>query len=471
MIPASLRRLSVAAALLPAAVSLSSCQDPGGESPLPKDGAPLHVFLLIGDGMGRSSEIAASRYLTGEDGGLVWDGFPVKAWASTWDVTTYDYHAAAARTAAYDPATADPELGYDSARCGTEPWAPGTASDQITYLTVRATDSAAAATAMSTGEKTDAGNIAWERGDPRDGSLETIAERMRSERGAAIGIVSTVPFDHATPAAFVAHATGRGSYAEIAEEIITMTKPEVVVGGGHPDSLVTYFTAAALGDLRDSSDWMLVELAAGVDGGQALQAAAEAIPVGKGLFGLFGSRSDGAFEAQVPVGSMGSPSFTRGVEDPSLSEALVAAATVLARDPDGFFLMAEQGDIDWANHGNDASRMIGTVASLDEAVRAAMEFVDRPGDAVDWSNSLLVVTADHATGLPRLDAAGAAGVVGTVTYLTAGHGNELVRVAACGDRAAEVFGPLIGAGAGRTGTEIMDNTGIHQAIAGFAGLP
>jgi len=65
----------------------------------------------------------------------------------------------------------------------------------------------------------------------------------------------------------------------------------------------------------------------------------------------------------------------------------------------------EQGDIDWANHDNDFRHMIGTVCDLDAAVRAAVAFVDAPGDDIDWTNTILLVTADHATGGLRLNPA------------------------------------------------------------------
>jgi len=350
--------------------------------------------------MGRSSEIAASRYLYGEDEAMVWHSFPVRTWASTWDVNTYNAHAGTAAAMPWTQDSADPLLGYDPAIGGMEPWKPG-AVDAIYYYKGGATDSASAATAIATGMKTDSGNIAWVSGDLPDGELETIAELMRSRRGSAIGVVSTVPFNHATPASFVAHSTNRDSYATIADEIIAMTKPEVVIGGGHPDSTTTYVSHTNLEELRGSDYWNLVELTPGQDGGAKLLDAAATLPTGKGLFGLFGSLGDGAFEAPVPANTVEAPTFTRGTIDPSLATAVQAAATVLSRDKAGFFLMVELGDIDWANHRNDATRMIGTIASLDEAVQAAITFISREGDAFDWSNSLVIVTADHATGLPR----------------------------------------------------------------------
>ncbi|MBN2005822.1 MAG: alkaline phosphatase, partial [Anaerolineae bacterium] len=97
-----------------------------------------------------------------------------------------------------------------------------------------ATDSASAGTALSTGYKTDDGNIAWLPGDPVTGSLTTIAEWARSAHGFAIGAVSTVQFSHATPATFVSHNVNRNNYAVIAHEELYTTTPEVLIGGGHP---------------------------------------------------------------------------------------------------------------------------------------------------------------------------------------------------------------------------------------------
>lgn len=470
--------------ILCAAAALSACP---AETPEQSTTAS-HVFLFIGDGMGLSSELVAARWLSGRDDGLAWQEFPFQAWASTWDTSSYDAHADSAGRARFGAGPEDPRLGYDPGLGGGEPWTPAATQDPLAYYLGASTDSAAAATAMATGQKTEAGNIAWERGDPVDGRLEGIAELLRARRGMAIGVLSTVPFNHATPAAFLAHASGRSDTAAIAEEIIGVARPEVLIGGGHPAASSAYFSQLALGELRASEAWSLVELDSAGDGGSALLAAAEALPAGRGLFGLFGSRSDGAFEAALPAGAPDAPALARGSRDPSLAAALRAALVVLARDPEGFFLMAEQGDIDWANHGRDAPRMIGAVASLDEAVREAISFIDRPGDGVDWGNSLLIVTADHATGLPRYAAtdfmargeapiarAGSPGTWdwsgGSLSYATTGHGNELVTVAARGDRAAELLEPFVGAAAGYPGSRVMDNTGIFRAIAAFVGLP
>jgi Alkaline phosphatase len=427
--------------------------------------------------MGYSSEIVASRYLYGSDSGLAWRDFPLQAWASTWSVDVYDAHAAAAGAPSYDESSFDSSLGYDAARLGAAPWPASGTADDLAYLCAQATDSAAAATAIATGRKTLSGCIAWSR----EGlSLETLPETMRSCLGSRCGVVSSVPFDHATPAAFVAHCASRGSYAQIAMQMTSPPSPDLIVGGGHPSYCASYFSAAALDELKASGSWSIAERAFGVDGSSSLAAAATwALP----LFGLFGGE-DGAFATPLPVSAPGKPALQRGIEDPSLASAAVTAARKLAGAKGGFFLMVEQGDIDWANHQNDLVRMIGAVASLDESVRAIEAWVDESGDCVDWTNTLLIVTADHATGLPRFSDSSsmAKGELptrttssipqsyayssgATLSYSTGGHGNELVTVAARGDRALSCFWAAAHLEANR-----IDDCAIYAACRAFAGL-
>jgi alkaline phosphatase len=481
------------------------------------------VILFIGDGMSAGSEIAASRYLYGRDDGLAWHAFPARAYVATWDVNTYNSRARREREPLYSRSSFTPRLGYDAVEYGAGPevarrFPPGPS-----------TDSASAATALATGFKTDSGNIAWLPGDPEDGRLTTLPEELRARRGASIGVVSTVPFNHATPAAFVSHNTGRSAYYTglkgykglgIADEIILETRPDVVIGGGSPlvdnpgfDPKKGYISASLYRTLQTSAEYLLVERRAGQDGGRALAEGAErAAREGRKLFGLFGGPG-GNFDVPVADDAPGRPRVVPGSEEnPSLAEAAAAALAYLARDPDGFFLVVEQGDIDWANHDNDFRSMIGCVADLDAAVRAAVSFVDRPGDDVDWTNTALIVTADHATGglfqeagrplgrgdLPRQatrveetkaseprtgsdrgpDSNGAALKKpdyaspfvypdGEISYGTAGHTNELVNLAAIGAASRELLA--------RRGTwypgSILDNTQINAALREALGLP
>jgi len=499
-----------------------------------------HVILFIGDGMQLENEIAASRYLYGADRALAWHGFPGRFAVSTWDVTTYNRFAWQAKRPRYEHKSFFPEVGYDITRGGLRPYPDQlTGFDNAYFLTplppygspdnrgavIPGADSASAATAYATGHKTDGGNISWLPGDPPEGRLMTIAERVRAFRGAAIGVVSTVPFNHATPAAFVSHSPGRSNYYSgyrdstqpgLADEIIQVVKPEVVIGGGHPltsnptfDMKRGYISRSLYDELRSSTEYVLAERQPGADGARTLAAAAEAaVAAEKKLFGLFGG-SGGGFEPPVAEDSPGAPRVRRGgVEDPLLKDAALAALRVLSRDEHGFFLLVEQGDIDWANHDKDFQSMVGSMWDLEEAVKAAVEFVDRPSDAIDWGNTVLLVTADHATGfmrlnpgrplsrgdLPRQESLSASSAVqgksvsqpaarkvsphnspapapaaappfaypdGEVSFGTTGHTNELATLAVKGE-AVDVFRAYEGRW---YAAPIIDNTQVHAALS------
>ncbi|ASQ90918.1 hypothetical protein CHL67_08290 [Prosthecochloris sp. GSB1] len=359
---------------------------------------------------------------------------------------------------------------------------------------VPATDSASAGTAIATGYKTDAGNISWASGDPENGELTTIAETLRSEEGFAIGVVSTVPFSHATPAVFVSHDVNRGNKYDIAHEILFETQPDVVIGSGYENS---YFARTKTVDENgndynddydsfvngtDGTDYVFVQRDEDLDGGDLLMEAANSVDLqaGEKLFGLFGT-SGGNFEYYDVDDNPGSPSITRdgdgdGVdEDPTLAEATIAALTVLDQDEDGFFVMIEQGDIDWNNHANDYENMIGSVYDLDQAVRVVEAYVDIEGDDMDWSNTLVIVTSDHSNSYMRTNEELGIGDLpsqegspydftypnGEVTYGTTGHTNELVTLQARG-AGAELFEEY--AGSWYEGTSIVDNTQIYDVM-------
>ncbi len=460
-----------------------------------------HVILFIGDGMNLNHEIAASRYLYGEDMGLAWHGWEdmADAWtgyASTWDVTTYNRYAPVMGAPLYDvahPANNDALIGYNPAIGGFAPYpaqadpvlSHGRARD--TYLMRAATDSASAATAMSTGYKTDDGNIAWQPGDPVTGSLTTIAEWARAAHSFAIGAVSTVQFSHATPAGFVSHNVSRNNYAAIANEEIYTTTPEVLIGGGHPG-----FNGGNYNYVGGAGTWAalnagttdyshVVTRTTGVDGGAALLTAAQTVSLTNGdrLLGVFGGMGSN-FEYHHVSDTPGAPAVTRGsVENPTLAQAAEATLDVLSQDPDGFFVMFEQGDIDWSNHANDFAGMVGGVWDLDEAVKLTEQYV-ADSSAMDWSNTLVIVTSDHSNSylrlwdwldkgeLPRqISAAGTAYGSGwtypdgEVTYQSGSHTNELVTLWARG-AGAELFAGY--AGEWYPGMSVVDNTRIYTVM-------
>jgi alkaline phosphatase len=443
-----------------------------------------HIILLIGDGMNIEHEIAASRYLYGGDFELSFQKLPYEANVATWDVSTYKYWSGGS----YDPNAIEPKLGYDPARGGKKPYPLGPELEGAeAYLKAKATDSASAATAWATGHKTDDGNLAWLPGDPDNGALKTVAELLREKKGYAIGVVSTVPFTHATPAAHVSHNKSRNNYHAIGTEILTQVKPEVVIGGGHPgyDGTPTfnYISDTDYLNFKNGmyeSEYVFVEREAGKDGGvSVLTAAQQAAALGKKLFGLYGMEGGGNFESLKPVDAPGTPAVKQATtENPTLTEATLAALKVLSQDPDGFFLMAEQGDIDWANHANDFQRMVGTTKDLHDGVQAVIDFVNQPDDEIDWDNTLLVVTSDHSNSYMRNKEVLVAGDLpqqngasypdGEVTYGSTNHTDELVRLYAMG-AGTRKFNKY--EGSWYRGTRILDNTQLFHMMMEAAGAP
>ncbi len=462
-----------------------------------------HIILFIGDGMQLEHEVAASRYLYGSDTKLSFHNLPYKNSVTTWDVAVYNTYARLFGQPPYNRFRVIPTVGYDPLKGGFEPYPFQSNSDSVYFLDpdgnsmtkAPATDSASAATAWATGHKTDDGNIAWLPGDPANGRLTTIAELLRKEMGYAIGVVSTVPFTHATPAAHVSHNKSRNNYHAIAREILKEFKPEVVIGGGHPlfdkkctspaDPVAckpTYMPLGLYSEIKaNPGDYAFVERAAGQDGAVALLEKAQAAAAnGRKLFGLFGG-PNGNFESPVPSDVPGNPLVTRPTnENPLLKDATLAALMVLSQDPDGFFLVAEQGDIDWANHANDYRRMIGTIWDLHTAVEAAIDFVDRESDNIHWGNTLLIVTSDHGNSFMRLNKdkylgagdlptqVGFAYPKGQVTYGTRDHTNELARIYAKG-KAIDAFFSY--EGLWYPCHRIIDNTHLFHIMAEAAGVP
>lgn len=424
--------------------------------------------------MQMAHEVAASRYLFGRDDGLSFHQFPKRFFKTTWDVNVYNARAAGLGKPPYSPDSFDPTVGYDPVRGGAAPYPlePDSPERRAFFLSHPWPDSASTGTAMSTGVKTDSNNIAWRSGDPPDGKLESSAAKLKRLYGMSTGLVTTGPFSHATPATWFAHNVTRGAYLTISREILLETRPDVLIGSGlglHPTS---YADVADLEQARGLGQWVIVERQLGIDGATSLLSGAlTAVRGKKGLMGLFGGPG-GNFESPVPSDSPGAPHVARGsIENPRLADAARAALEVLSQNPEGFFLLVEQADLDWANHSNDFSRMIGCVFDLHEAVAAVVDFVDRSGDAVDWSNTTILVSADHANSYLRLERPLPPGDLptqhgfgqsaypdGDVSYGTSGHTGELVNLYARG-AAADA---LQGYATAYPGLPIVDDTAMYH---------
>ena len=388
-----------------------------------------NVILLIGDGMGDSEITSARNYAEGAGGyfkGI--DALPL-----TGQYTHYSL-------------------------------------DKKTHKPNYVTDSAASATAWSSGVKTYNGALGVDVNGKDQPTLLEIAKAA----GKATGNVSTAELQDATPAAQISHVTSRKCYGpeetsekcatnalenggrgSISEQLLK-ARADVTLGGG----------AKSFNQLAKSGEWQgksLKEQAAAlgyqwVENLDALNAVNVANQQ-KPLLGLFAA-------GNMPVrwlgpkatyhGNIDQPAVTcennpaRTADIPTLAAMTEKAIDLLKTNQNGFFLQIEGASIDKQDHAANPCGQFGETVDLDEAVQKALAFARADG------NTLVIVTADHAhsSQIIAVDAK-APGLTQTLTTkdgapMTISYGNSeedsqghtgtQLRVAAYGPHAANVVG-------------------------------
>lgn len=336
--------------------------------------APRNVILMVGDGMGPNQVIAGQLTRVGEDGKLRMQTCPVHTTVTNLNAT-----------------------------------------GQIT-------DSAASATAFSSGVKTTNGLLGM---DPALTPVRTILEAARDRR-MAVGLVTTTQITNATPAAFASHIRSRAMDAKIAEQMLS-SDADVLIGGG-----VEFFLPAGRPNSKRTDNWDLIARAKAKSYDVALSPAE------------FSKLRGARILALLNVGGL-----TTKPPEPPLANLASRAIQALASSGRGFFLMVEGGQIDWFGHSNDLPGLINQVLLFDDAVGKALDFAKKDG------NTLVVITADHETGGLQIERKGGKEFVGTFTRK--GHSDTPVDVFA--------FGP----GAERM-RQVKDNTDIPKAIAEMLGV-
>ncbi len=236
------------------------------------------------------------------------------------------------------------------------------------------TDSAAAATTLATGCKTANGNISMETDDVTE--IQPTSMQAAQAEGMAVGIVSTVNMCDATPGVWVAHAERRSCSVIVPQQVDAC--PDVFLGAGEKASYRRGGKGKKsfdfIADMVDSCGYEEVNTAAELAAAQA--------PNDR-LVGLWGG-----WTLTFAIDRQNDP----GTNIPTVAEMTAKAIEVLSRDPDGFMLMVECGDIDWLAHKKDIAGTARSVVACDEAIAVAYEF------AKDDGETALIITADHETG-------------------------------------------------------------------------
>jgi alkaline phosphatase len=258
-----------------------------------------------------------------------------------------------------DPKTPEIEL------TALDPYLVGTAQTYPAPVSGYVTDSAASATALSSGVKTYNGAIGL---DVDKNPVESVLQRAK-KLGMRTGLAVTSQIVHATPASYVAHNESRKNYNEIADSFLDdrlddKNIADVMLGGGwnyfirEDRNLVAEFQALGYQYANSYTDLL-------------------SLPVGKPTLGLFGDTG-----------------LSEALNDTNPHRLSVLAENAIAHleNVNGYFLLVEASQVDWAGHGNDIASAMAEMEDLEQTIKMLTSYVDQHPD------TLVVLTADHSTG-------------------------------------------------------------------------
>lgn len=372
----------------------------------PATGKAKNVILFIGDGMGDSEITIARDYLYGPGGsfeGLDKIGQPGATSAKETGTGQYTTYA----------------TGDGSGR-----------RNQVTAVT----DSAASGSGWATGTKTYNNAVSVDNDfNPQMNLIE-----LAKAKGLATGNVTTAEIQDATPAVLESHSTQRSCYGpqgktngssddsakrcdvaqlkqnggigSISEQLLD-TRADVTFGGGskyfNQTAQAGEYQGMTLKDQAKARGYQYVEDPAQLG---SLSEADQSSPV----LGLFAAGNlptqynesktyDGKTAQEIALKGQqdGNASLQTCTANPdwlgnkgaSLADMTNKAIDLLSANKNGkdngYFLQVEGASIDKQDHNANACGQIGETDDLDKAISAALK-------KVDLSNTLIIVTADHA---------------------------------------------------------------------------
>ena len=374
----------------------------------------------------------------------------------------------------------DPSLTYvnwDSTKGGETPWDADYYQDRgktsagfnPEYIKGDYPDSANTASTLYGGTKTYNGAISVDIGEHGFESILMEAQSL----GKSGGVVTSVPVNHATPAAAAANVNSRNKYQEssnagkfgvdghpleltdnIIDEYLFDSQPQIVLGGGNPAGGDSYVKPALLTSLLDGTyrasqqavtgtdsagkpiitqtpsgptikeeGWTVIGRPDNYTGDKAaktgLQLLEDAVasfnPETDHLMGIYGAKGQGGNlpwrTADSDYSATGTGAYSNNSNinasnaaltgdalaaelkaNPTVAQLAGQALKALGKDKDGFWLMVEVGDIDWAAHADNMDLMLGTLHDMDDVVNTVTSWVKTNGG---WENNQVIVTADH----------------------------------------------------------------------------
>lgn len=281
-------------------------------------------------------------------------------------------------------------------------------------------DSGNTASALSNGEKTynNAINVDGS-GDPQTAIIDLLDAAQKV--GKRTGVVTTVEFSDATPAALGgAHNIARANHAAIAYEMFSKGNLDVIGGVGNPDydddgnarttPLYGWIAQDLWTDLKAGTNvsgsngynFQLVQNKSDIDdlANGTATAPEKLAMIMKSYTSTQFNRSG---ETTNPADPHTKQPFTDPLKTnvPTQANLTLAALNALGREVNkagkarGFYLMSEAGAVDRAEHANNLGRMVEEMKASDETVQAVIDWVNRADTDANWNNTLLIVTADH----------------------------------------------------------------------------
>ena len=269
-------------------------------------------------------------------------------------------------------------------------------------------DSANTASSMATGVKTHRGGIGV---DENDNPVKTVLE-WAEEIGMSTGLVATSSVAHATPASFAAHIDKRSKYEEIALQM-AQSGVDVMLGGGKD-----HFSGEPLEVFSNK-------------GGLVINEFDDTIDTKQPLLGLF---ADNHLRSAMEDREVATLDMTR------------LALKLLEKNSNGFFLMVEESQVDFAGHGNNSEYLSAELSSLNSVLRFCLDYQK------EHPNTLVLFTADHETGGMSVEDTSEGSL--DIQFTTGHHTANMIPVFAIGP-GAEAF------------SGVYDNTDIGKQLIYF----
>lgn len=291
------------------------------------------------------------------------------------------------------------------------------------YIMRHATDSANTAGTMATGTKASVNMMSL---DLYEEQVSTIIEDAMM-CGKSGGVVSSVPVLHATPGAFITHSNNRNNGPQMQRNMRALN-PTYVSGTCSGINAPSEAHKLEMINGSMSNQWTFLNQKKGVSAANFYDPIQNLDPDDdKHVFVCLAGSYTASKRSNLPYRGVDSSyddrwcSSGRTIVDPAtnvtvrvnvttpdqlcdyyspeeiaeiphIKTNVMEAINFLSKDKDGFFLMYEQGDIDWAAHANHMDDMLGTMFDIDESVGAIIDWVGKNGG---WEKNALYVTADH----------------------------------------------------------------------------